>query len=942
MGGSLSIPLDFTVEFLLLIVALGAAADAFRGRRAGAKVQAFGWLFIALAQGMLGGQILAPERAIFASLIRGVGYLILFVAPMRVASVGAIGAFAIPPMAVAFGPAALAAGVASRGWAKHRKDQEPTSFAFMSAFVLLACSELLIAMSLSWSGGETVEHVLRGVGALLLARWLTASLSRSIRLRFIAGFVAVLTIGIIVIGSALNVVIGSTIESEERARLATIGGNRVATMADLEASVLSSANFLAQGFSGPLEGRGSVVQTATQAASLLPSGADVLLVIGSGGRVQAAVERRRGGPPVSLPAARSIPLAGSDVVAEARRGREASSPMRVSYTVRDGIARNELVLLGAAPVFGNDRREILGALAIGYRIDREAVGQIATDTGSFVGLILGDGLASSAAPTGSEIEPVDLDEAMGAQVSEYAASIGESLDSRTTLIQDIEMFSVRYLTVFTPILRADQVPLGMLVFATRADALDAARRGLTQTLFLITLLTTLVAAVVAWAGGGRITRPLLSLTAASRGLRAGDLGARATISTEDEVGALGEAFNEMASDLETATTDLRASVATQTALSARLEAILQSMGDALIATDPSGVVTTLNHAAEGLLGKKTEQVSGRMVDEVIMGDGPDGASLGSAVMSAPFGDGLLRSVRGTRLISFASTPLTDEDGNSSGRVIVLRDVTETRQAERMKDEFLANVSHELRTPLTPIMGFAEMMTRREMPREKSNEYLNRILESSQRLERIVDILVDFAAIEAGRMAIRTETIPVRALLKSIGEAWEIREPDRDLTTRVARGVVAFATDVNLVRRSIDELIDNALRFSEGPVRVIASLERQRSSEFVRISIIDRGPGISDEQRAELFSGFRQLDGSETREVGGLGLGLAFVQKAILYLGGRVEVESEGGKGSTFSIVFPVASKKASAKAGRAIPGKGRTTQSSAPRVPRRGAGSKSA
>jgi two-component system, OmpR family, phosphate regulon sensor histidine kinase PhoR len=910
MGGSLSIPLDFTVEFLLLVVALGAAADAFRGPRGiASKGRALGWLFIAFGQASLGAQIFAGEREVFASLLRGVGYMLLLFLGTRLTRRLAevpMAAIIVPPATFAFGPAILALGVSITGMATHRRDQEPTSFAYAFAFLTLGISEVVFALGNGDPSMAAVEHLFRGLGALLLARWLTATLARSIRLRFVAAFVVVLAIGILVIGSALNVVIGSTIEGEERSRLATVGRNRVATLVDLEAIALGSANILAQGFRGALEGNGGAEATAREATKLLPVGADVLIVVDRSGRVVAAVERRRGADPIRLPATRSIPLAGSEVVTEARNGREASSPMRISFTDRAGRTINELVLLGAAPVFSSDRRDTIGALAVGYRIDREAVGQIATDTSSLAGLVLGGNLASAASPPGTQFEPSALDESLTAAIARHSSEIERALEDRSTFLTDFSLFGDRYLTVMTPILRTDQVPLGMLVLSTRADALDAARRGLTQTLFLITLLTVLVAGLVAWFGGGRITRPLVSLTHASRSLREGDLSARATVTTEDEVGVLGDSFNAMASDLEAATADLRESVQTETALRARLQTILRSMGDALIATDTRGRITTVNRASEEIFGCTEEDVQGATLESVVHGDGPDGVSLAEAIESLDAGDGLLRGAKGTRLVSFASTPLEGTDGNALGRVIVLRDVTETRQAERMKDEFLANVSHELRTPLTPIMGFAEMMTRREMPREKSAEYLNRILESSQRLERIVDILVDFAAIEAGRMATKNEPVPVRDLLAVVADGWRAREPDRRITTRVARDVRAVLTDGNLMRRSIDELVDNALKFSGKAVSITAEAEKRRNAQVVVIKVADKGPGIPEEQHDNLFSGFHQLDGSETREVGGLGLGLAFVQRAVDYLGGAVELETEVGKGTTVSIVLPAA------------------------------------
>jgi signal transduction histidine kinase len=298
-------------------------------------------------------------------------------------------------------------------------------------------------------------------------------------------------------------------------------------------------------------------------------------------------------------------------------------------------------------------------------------------------------------------------------------------------------------------------------------------------------------------------------------------------------------------------------------------------------------------------------VTGSKISELLEGQAGDGRSLAEAVASATSGEGTVRVGRAHRLVAFESRPMAAADG-SSGRVVVIRDETETRQAERMKDEFLANVSHELRTPLTPIRGFADILTRKDVPREKSAEYLKKILESSLRLERIVDILVDFAAIEAGRMAIRSEALPVDILVRERGRDWQEVEPDRRVRTRVARDVGRVQGDPTIVVRALDELIDNAMKFSDGPVTITADRDGSARNPMVRITVGDKGPGIPEDRIADIFRGFQQVNGSETREVGGLGLGLAFVKRAIEHIGGSVEVRSEVGRGTEVSILLPEA------------------------------------
>src|SRR5205823_5965962 len=145
----------------------------------------------------------------------------------------------------------------------------------------------------------------------------------------------------------------------------------------------------------------------------------------------------------------------------------------------------------------------------------------------------------------------------------------------------------------------------------------------------------------------------------------------------------------------------------------------------------------------------------------------------------------------------------------------------------MKTEFLSNISHELRTPLTPIKGYAEMMRTRDISQEQTHEFLGWILQSTERLERIIDLLVNFAAIEAGRLRLRTEPVKVRQLVDKVVDRWAGRLDERHpISRRVGRGVPEVVGDRRLLERALDELVDNAVKYSPSGGRV--SIEAQLS------------------------------------------------------------------------------------------------------------------
>lgn len=902
-------PFEFTVEFLLLVVAWGSAIEAARrqpGASALRRVLALGFVVIGVAQFILGLRVLGDDAATIASVIRGGGYLLilggLIRPPRPTHQLTAIVPFlplALLPTNAPLAAAALAGLVAVRGATIHARDQRPESFSFATAFVFLGISEgLQVLTEDSWL---VMRHSARGLGSFLLLLWLFGRYN-SIRIRFATRAIVSLVVGLLFLAAGFNVVISRTLTEETRTRLSDASRTRIDRFDELESQAVGRASLFRNGFLTPLTENGDVQGTADLLLPLIDP-ADFLVVLDRDGRVVASAENQsQNGTvvPTRLSRVRLVPISGSPVVTQALvRGFAARRIERITFTNAEGRTTNELNVLGAAPILTQERpARTLGALVVGYRIDTEEIGVLARDTGAIAALEIGGEFATIRGPDG---RPSPLEDALRAALGSQAEPIDTEGETRTF---DIDLEGRRFLVVSTPVVE-DGVLVASLILANTPDALAGVLEGLTRVLFFLLLVALIVSGAYALRAGRRVTQPLVALTEASIALRGGDLSARAEVTGDDEIGTLSAAFNAMAIDLEATTSDLKESVEAETSLRGRLEAIVQSMGDALIAVDADGRITTLNRAAERMLNAHLDDIDGTKLPEILDGRAHDGSSLASAVMAHPSGDGTLRIGRTQRMVSFQSRPLAGAEG-SAGRVIVIRDETETRQAERMKDEFLANVSHELRTPLTPIRGFADILTRKEVPREKSAEYLRKILESSLRLERIVDILVDFAAIEAGRMAIRSEALPVAALVRDRGKDWSELEPERTIRARVKKDVGKLLGDPTIVVRVLDELIDNAMKFSDGPVTIAASREVVGRSALVRITVSDRGPGIPEDRIHDIFRGFQQVDGGETREVGGLGLGLAFVKRAVEHIGGTVEVDSEVGVGTDVSIMLPEA------------------------------------
>lgn len=427
-------------------------------------------------------------------------------------------------------------------------------------------------------------------------------------------------------------------------------------------------------------------------------------------------------------------------------------------------------------------------------------------------------------------------------------------------------------------------------------------------LFVLALLGALIAAGVAGMVAGRLLAPVRRLTAAAAAVGRGKLDTTVAVDSPDEIGTLGRTFDQMTRSLAGQARQLRDAADEQARLRARLEALTASMSDGLVATDEDGKVITFNPAAARLTGQDPADVEGLPLDRalILSDDQPATETLGGVRSD---------EVRAARVLvvrtggdpvptDITAAPVRDSEDRIVGRVLVLRDVTREAEVERMKTEFLSNVSHELRTPLTPIRGFADVLSRRDVAPQEVQRYAGQIVSSAERLERVVTRIVDFAALDSGRMPARIEGIDLSALINDVLDDWRRRLPARQFRRRVARELPLVETDHTMLTRCLDELVDNAVKFSneDEPVIVAASCD----DSAVRLTVRDRGVGFEPERAAAVFGEFYQVDASETRHFDGLGLGLALVRRIVDELGGDATVESAPGQGAAFHLWLPVA------------------------------------
>jgi two-component system phosphate regulon sensor histidine kinase PhoR len=244
-----------------------------------------------------------------------------------------------------------------------------------------------------------------------------------------------------------------------------------------------------------------------------------------------------------------------------------------------------------------------------------------------------------------------------------------------------------------------------------------------------------------------------------------------------------------------------------------------------------------------------------------------------------------------------------------GTVYAFRDVTEVRQLEQLKADFIATASHELRTPLAAVYGAAQTLLRHDFALDEAGRvrFVSLIAEESDRLGRIVNEILLANQLDAGRVDLGTEAFDPKELVERVVDAARVHAPSTITLERVIPPHVPPVTaDRDKVRQVLVNLIENAVKYSPGGGRVEIGIEaRERSSpESVVFYVKDEGLGIPQEEQARIFEKFYRLDPQMTRGVGGTGLGLYICTELVSRMGGQIWVESKEGEGSTFLLQLP--------------------------------------
>ena len=337
------------------------------------------------------------------------------------------------------------------------------------------------------------------------------------------------------------------------------------------------------------------------------------------------------------------------------------------------------------------------------------------------------------------------------------------------------------------------------------------------------------------------------------------------------------------------------------------QTILRAMQDGLLVVDKNLRITLVNQAFRKLFGLPDislatpllDVVRDATVDRLIEETLRTGKAMQSELNLAD------SKTNSERDVEISAVPIKDDADLTTGAVILFHDITQLKQTDKVRRDFVANVSHELRTPLSILRGYIETLL--DNP-QTSHEELSRILQvmerHSKRLGLLVDDLLSLAQLESRDTDLQLSDVQLAELFESVLRDWgkKLAEKQLKVVVDLSPDARTIRADETRLQEVVYNLLDNAVKYSRenGEVRLRAA---QRGPEIV-LSVADNGIGIGKNDLPRIFERFYRVDKARSRELGGTGLGLAIVKHIAQLHGGRVEAESELGRGTTIRVILP--------------------------------------
>jgi two-component system phosphate regulon sensor histidine kinase PhoR len=392
----------------------------------------------------------------------------------------------------------------------------------------------------------------------------------------------------------------------------------------------------------------------------------------------------------------------------------------------------------------------------------------------------------------------------------------------------------------------------------------------------------------------RISAAVGELTDAAHRMTEGDLSVRTRLVGHDELAELGHALDRLAGSLARTLGELRA----ERDLQGR---ILEAMQEGVAVVNREGRIVLVNPALRAMLLLGGDAVGKLLIETVRHAQLEDLlATAREASDSSPL-EIELPGLKPRRILAHAA-PLSGDD---EGLLVVFVDVTELRRLESLRRDFVANASHELRTPIAAVRSATETLRGGALDEpDAAVRFVDIIERNAQRLQSLVEDMLELSKLESNEFKLKRERVELGSVVPIVLALFRERAEKKGvrLAAELPRDPAAVVGDARALEHVLSNLVDNAVKYCPSGARIIVRAAPE--GERVRLVVADDGPGIAPEHLSRVFERFYRVDAGRSRELGGTGLGLSIVKHMVEAMRGRVAVESEVGRGSTFTVSLP--------------------------------------
>jgi len=471
--------------------------------------------------------------------------------------------------------------------------------------------------------------------------------------------------------------------------------------------------------------------------------------------------------------------------------------------------------------------------------------------------------------------------------------------------------------LFLSTLAAAEMPMVLVIVLNWNDWFPSGRNSLfniSHALIFI-FLAAAVAGSIAFFISRFITMPISEFEKSATKIARGDFSHEIKVQSADEIGRLARLFNYMTLELRRLD---RMNLSKIIEEKRKFETIIKNIADGVIVTDPKLNVSVMNDAIRTWYNLKSADVAMQPLEEVV--DEPKLVQLieeatkrkktalpGVEIAVKPEGEWK------TRILQGRAARVLQDDGVLIGVVTILRDVTQQKEIDRMKTELVSMVAHELRSPLTSISGFSELLLDDDLTREQGEEYARIILTEASRLSELINKFLDISRIESGRIQPKKSKVDLNETIQMVVGNNSYLATKKNIAVEVhetSEAAVVYA-DGGMMEQVFLNLFSNSIKYSPENTRI--DIIVKNTSRNIIVEVHDQGYGIPRESIPNIFDKFyRVTDDENVRETTGSGLGLSLVKQIIDMHGGHLEVDSEVGKGSVFSVILPQLNRKRSA------------------------------